>query len=95
MADYLITDYSSVIFDSLAAGIPSVIYCNDFEKNEDVRGVYPNMWKDFSPLLCDSEEEVLNMLLNYTKQDTCNTLREKYCYKNSSNIDLNDFILSL
>ena len=95
MADYLVTDYSSVIFDALAAEIPSVIYCNDFEKNEEVRGVYPGMWKDFSPLVCKTEDEVLGMIKNYTAEDTCSMLREKYCYKNASDIDLTKFILSL
>ena len=86
MADYLVTDYSSVIFDALAAEIPSVIYCNDF---------YPGMWEDFSPLVCKTEDEVLGMIKNYTAEDTCSMLREKYCYKNASDIDLTKFILSL
>ena len=40
IGDYLISDYSSVIFDAFAIDLPVVLLANDFEKYQKSRGVY-------------------------------------------------------
>lgn len=62
IADYLITDYSSVLFDALTIGLPVLMYCNDIEKNEDARGNYPEVFQSLFCLCCKNEEEIADKI---------------------------------
>ena len=95
IADALVTDYSSVIFDAIAASVPSLIYCNDFERNEELRGVYKSIWQDISPLSRNTVEEIAEAIKNYPLASTCDDIRKKYCYKNAENVSLCEYILNL
>ncbi len=91
IADYLITDYSSALFDALAIELPVVLYCNDIEKNEMARGVYPDMWQDCKPLICRSVGEVVSMLHN-GKAECVGNLKEKYSYHRVGDMSLAEFV---
>lgn len=67
IADALITDYSSVIFDFLIIGRPSLLYASDFEKYRQERDYY----FDFADLpfkLCQNNDELENAILNFNME---------------------------
>ncbi len=92
MADYLLTDYSSVLFDALAIDLPVVLYCNDFARNEEDRGVYEEMWSMLSPFVCTDEHQVCDMIEAYTIDENYLRVKEKFAHK-STGESLAKFIL--
>lgn len=83
VTDYLITDYSSVMFDSFAIDTPVCIYANDYEKYENSRGVYQDMWNDLSFCQVDTTEKLAKLIKNYKIDEKNDAIKEKYCYTNS------------
>lgn len=81
IADYLVTDYSSVLFDALAIDIPVYLFCSDFEKNEEARGLYPSVWNDLVPFVCDSEKTVAARICGDVNTDAYRIIKRKYCYR--------------
>ncbi|MBO5019322.1 MAG: CDP-glycerol glycerophosphotransferase family protein [Clostridia bacterium] len=64
IADMVITDYSSVIFDYLIIGGPSLLYASDLEKYRKERDCY----FDFAELpfeLCQNNDELEQAILNF------------------------------
>jgi len=94
IADYLITDYSSVMFDAFAMNLPVIIYCNDYEQNEQDRGVYQEIWQDLQPFVCTEVEQVTKMIQDYQIDDHFDTVKAKYGYNNDAQ-NLSTFILEL
>lgn len=64
VADYLITDFSSVLFDAISIDLPILLYCKDIEKNEEVRGTYSKVFDSLEMLCCDDEEEICDKIVN-------------------------------
>lgn len=96
IADFLITDYSSIIFDAFAINLPVIIYCNDFKKNEEVRGVYANIWNLLNPYLCATNDEIKSLIKKYEINDEYEFIKNMYAYKNSKKgSSLSKFILEL
>ena len=94
IADYLVTDYSSVMFDAFAIDVPVIILAKDFQKNEKSRGVYKSMWQDLIPFVTYQEEETANKIKDYQiDSETYKKVKEKYGYK--SDINLLKFILNI
>lgn len=58
IADVIISDYSSIIFDAMSVDKPFYLYIKDLEKYRDARGVYEDMYHDLTPFVV-SEETVL------------------------------------
>ena len=58
VADFVVTDYSSVMFDAFAARIPVMLYVADYQKYCETRGVYEGLWQALAPLRCDALEDV-------------------------------------
>ena len=54
VADLVVTDYSSVMFDAMAVGKPIALFVNDFEQFDASRGVYPHMWEHLESLAVDN-----------------------------------------
>lgn len=92
IADYLITDYSSVMFDAFSIDLPVVLYCTDFEKNEEARGVYPEIWNRISYLNCQTIENVAASIKDYRIDDRYYQVKEKYGYKPAGIQNLSEFI---
>ena len=63
IADVLVSDYSSVIFDAKAIGLPYVLFCNDFQRFQEGRGVYTTIWKSLEPNVVATEEELAERVL--------------------------------
>ena len=95
VADYLITDYSSVMFDAFAIEKPVLLYCTDIEKNEESRGLYLSLWnkvKRYNNLNVDS---LIAMMKEYVIDDYYMSIKNQYCYRNKEEKYLSDFILGL
>lgn len=91
IADYLITDYSSVMFDGFAIDLPVIIYANDYDKYTKVRGVYKTMWNDLKDYTCDNLDDMVNLITNYDKTNY-DKIKDKYTYKNICKEEIEDFI---
>lgn len=92
IADYLITDYSSVMFDAFAINIPVILYCNDFEHNQFARGVYDSMWKQLKQYNTNSLNEIKEMIDNYKMDDHYEEIKAMYCYQNDPNFSWKEFL---
>ena len=92
IADYLLTDYSSVMFDAMAIDLPVILYCNDFDRNEEDRGVYEEMWSMLQPFVCTDTQQVCDMIKTYAIDESYLRLKETYAHK-STGEDLVKFIL--
>lgn len=92
IADYLITDYSSAMFDAFAIDLPVLLFCNDFDLNEESRGVYAEMWKSVSPYRCENLEELAKQIKNYSLDEQYYQLQKKYGYQDASEKSLSTFI---
>lgn len=92
IADYLITDYSSVMFDAFTIDLPVILYCTDFEKNEMVRGVYFEIWNQISHLNCTTVEEVATSIKHYRLDEKYKKVKELYGYRPESAQELSTFI---
>lgn len=82
IADYLITDYSSVMFDAFSIDIPVIIYCNDFEKYQHSRGVYSSIWRDLETFTCLDIDGICDMISKYKLDSEYQIVKDKYCFCN-------------
>ena len=90
IADTVISDYSSIIFDAIAVNKKFNLYINDFAKYEDARGVYSDMLEDLSPYITDDIIELVEMIKKPTKQEQDLKLQTKYSsmYQKDSNLEI-------
>ena len=95
IADYLITDYSSVMFDAFAIDLPVLIFANDYTKYSKSRGVYEDMWEELKPFVSENEKDLAIMLKQYQINENYKKIKEKYAYKNNNKDQLDDFIKKL
>lgn len=78
MADFLITDYSSVIFEYALLGKPMVFYCYDYEGYN--RDFYLDYDKELPGELIRDFDSLLRYIRtgNYKTDDQANAFRDKY-----------------
>ena len=91
IADTLISDYSSIIFDAIAVNKNFNLFINDFAKYEDSRGVYSDMLEDLRPYLTNDIKKLVEMIKNPSKQiDLDINLQKKYSsmYQKDSNLNI-------
>lgn len=62
ISDFVISDYSSIIFDCLAIDIPFYLYINDFNRYEKARGVYPDMHEVLKTLYVSDEDDLISKI---------------------------------
>ena len=94
ISDYLLTDYSSVMFDAFAIDLKTILYCNDYDKYQKSRGVYDEMWNDLKPLVVDNYEDMISLIKKYTKSKEMKTIDEKYGYNGSYKRNLGDMVIN-
>lgn len=95
-SDYLITDYSSVMFDAFAINLPVILFVKDYEKYSHSRGVYKDMWQLLKSMVCTTEEEVVNMIKNYsTTESSYRYIKENLCYDTSQKYSVCDAIVNI
>lgn len=94
ISDCVITDYSSVIFDAVAIDIPVILYCTDFDKYQNSRGVYESVWMDLEDLVINDIDELIKKIKNIDfSGNVYEKLKRKYCYNNYYQKDLSEIIL--
>ncbi len=62
VADYVVTDYSSVIYEALLKDLPLYIYCFDSEKYIDERGFYIDFWTDIPALYSKNAKGICDFI---------------------------------
>lgn len=64
VSDYVVTDYSSVIYEAVLRDLPIYIYCFDSEKYLDERGFYIDFWHDIPAVYGKTSEDILTSIDN-------------------------------
>lgn len=83
LADCLITDYSSVMFDAFAMDLPVVIYANDFEKYQKSRSVYPDLWQMLVPFVNETVSDTAKMIRQYPMGTAYQKVKSTLSYQNT------------
>lgn len=84
VADYIISDYSSIVFEAGIAGKPMYLYCYDSDKYVTQRGFYLDYWRDIPAVISPDIAEIMRAIAEdrrVPKEDeerfiaryTCNT----------------------
>lgn len=95
IADYLVTDYSSVMFDAFAIDLPVILLTKDFNKYMESRGVYDDIWEHMKEFVCEDEEKLAKMIENYKIGFSYKYVKEKFCYKNNQKYKMVDYVLKI
>ena len=90
ISDFIVTDYSSIIFDGIAIDIPFFIYANDQEAYEKARGVYEDVFSDLTKWEVLHEMDLCNKIKSYQNIFEYSSIKEKYIHQ--GNYTLPDFI---
>lgn len=75
LADYLISDYSSIILDYSILGRPIVCFAYDFDEYSSSRGFYFDLDKELPSGICRSEAEVLRYIIETDYDEACRKAR--------------------
>ena len=81
ITDVLITDYSTIIYDSAAAGIPFICFGFDYERYYEERGFYYDLDKVYPGGVVKTEEEVwkrIDAVMNGVDKDKYDAFRNRY-----------------
>lgn len=62
VADHVVTDYSSVIYEALLKDLPIYIYCFDSDKYIDERGFYIDFWTDIPALYSKNAKGICDFI---------------------------------
>lgn len=95
ISDYLITDYSSVMFDAFPIDLPVILLTKDYEEYIESRGVYSEIWDLMKNILCKTEKEVSYMIKNYKFDTNYKYIKENLCYKNDRRDKLDKLIFDI
>lgn len=83
VADLMITDYSSIVFDYLFFQKPYVLFAPDMEEYLDKRGFYVE-YDSLSPYIVTEDKELGATVLSALKKDNKDWLKEQFDYHISS-----------
>lgn len=88
VADYAVTDYSSVIYEALLKDLPVYLYCFDSDKYIDERGFYIDFWKDLPVLYSKNARGICSFIASDSKADAekVNAFKRKYVNKRFESI---------
>ena len=87
IADMLITDYSSVIFDFLLIEKPSLLYASDVSKYRDERDFYFD-FKELPFALCENNSQLSEAILSFDEEEykkSINAFKKLHGFCDSSN----------
>lgn len=62
VSDYVVTDYSSILYEALLKDLPLYIYCFDSEKYIDERGFYIDFWRDLPALYAKNAKGICTFI---------------------------------
>lgn len=81
-SDFVVTDYSSVIYEAVLKNLPIYIYCFDSEKYLDERGFYIGFWHDIPAVYGKTSEDILASIDNNATVDNDRIAQFKNDYVN-------------
>lgn len=76
-SDYLISDYSSIIFDFSIFEKPIILYTPDLEEYKKEPGIYLDYEKEVPGPICKSEDEIIELIRN-----NCFSMEKVKLFKN-------------
>lgn len=82
VADYVVTDYSSVIYEALLKDLPLYIYCFDSDKYIDERGFYIDFWSDIPALYSKNAKGICDFIASDMRADPDKEKAFKHDYVN-------------
>lgn len=94
VSDFVISDYSSIVFDAMAIDIPVLLYANDRAAYEKVRGVYEDVFADLCNWSCKNEKELSEKIKSYRIDAHYQAVKKKYCQKEGAYF-LTEFVTGL
>lgn len=62
LADFIVSDYSAIIFEAAVAGKPVVLYCFDWDEYDAGRGFYIDYFNDIPFFKARTEDEVMDAI---------------------------------
>lgn len=95
VSDYIISDYSALVFDSMILNKKIILYLYDYQQYKQTRGLCVNI-DDFGLPTVYNEQGLLKVILDYPSIDF-NKVKEKYIdhLDGQSSIRISDLIQSL
>ena len=79
ISDMMITDYSSVMFDYSILKRPMIFFAYDLDNyKNNLRGFYFDMFEEVPGPICQTNEEMIKFIKNYTEEDYQTQFGEKY-----------------
>ena len=82
------------MFDGFGMNIPVLIYANDFQKYQESRGVYTEIWQDLNDYITTTIDELTDKINNYDMKEY-KKIKDKYAYKNVNEDELEEFVEEL
>ena len=80
--DFVITDYSSIIYEALLKNLPIYIYCFDGEKYIDERGFYIDFWNDIPAIYSKEAKGIYGAIAENSPVSAEKTEQFKMAYVN-------------
>jgi len=62
VADYVVSDYSAIIFEAAVAKKPVVLYCFDWDEYDAARGFYIDYFRDIPFIKAKTAEELMDVI---------------------------------
>ena len=86
IGDYIITDYSAIVYEAAVTKKPIYLYAYDYEKYMDDRGTYINYKQEMPGPICEKFSEIIKLIQakEYNKQK-----EEEFCNKYIENLNKN------
>ncbi len=82
VADFVVSDYSSVIYEALLRNLPIYIFCFDSDKYIDERGFYIDFWRDIPALYSKNAKGICGFINDGSVADKEKTEAFKTAYVN-------------
>ena len=86
IGDYIITDYSAIVYEAVVTKKPVYLYAYDYEDYMNDRGTFLNYKKEMPGPICKSFNEIIK-LIQENKYDT--QKEQEFCNKYIENLDKN------
>lgn len=97
VADYVISDYSCVIYEAAVRHIPLYFYCFDFAQYEENRGLAIDYKKECPGVISDNPENIIRAIESEAyDMEYLEEFADKYvCPTKTATADMADFILKV
>ncbi len=82
VADFVVTDYSSVLYEALLRDLPLYIYCFDSDKYIDERGFYIDFWRDLPAMYSKNAKGICDFISGGMRCDAEKEQSFKHAYVN-------------